>query len=177
MSREAGADRLRALVRDIPDFPKKGILFRDITPLLADSSGLRAAADQLAAPFTDSGVARVVGVESRGFILGSPVAYQLGAGFVPVRKAGKLPAERIAESYALEYGEDKLEIHRDALHAGDRVLIVDDLLATGGTAAATVALARRLGAEVVACAFLIELSPLGGRRRLEGVNIHTLIRY
>lgn len=169
--------RLRALVRDIPDFPKKGILFRDITPLLADAQALREVAEELSAPFREARVQRVLGVESRGFILGALVAHRLGAGFVPVRKAGKLPAERIAQSYALEYGEDRLEVHRDALHARERVLVVDDLLATGGTAAATVALARRLDAEVVACAFLIELGPLGGRERLVGVDILSLIRY
>lgn len=171
------AARLRAFVRDIPDFPRKGILFRDITPLLADARALRSAVEALGAPFADAGVGHVVGIESRGFILGSLVAYRLGAGFVPVRKAGKLPAERIAQSYALEYGQDRLEVHRDALRPGEKVLVVDDLLATGGTAAATVALARRLGAEVVACAFLIELTPLGGRSRLEGVDILSVIRY
>lgn len=169
--------RLRALVRDIPDFPKKGILFRDITPLLADAEALRALVEELSGPFAGARIERVVGIESRGFILGALVAYRLGAGFVPVRKPGKLPAARIAQSYALEYGEDRLEVHRDALRPGERVLVVDDLLATGGTAGATVALARRLGAEVVACAFLIELTALGGRARLEGVDIHALIRY
>ncbi len=169
--------RLRALIRDIPDFPKKGILFRDITPLLADASALHDAVEQLSAPFTQARVTRVVGIESRGFILGALVAYRLGAGFVPVRKAGKLPAARIAQAYTLEYGEDRLEVHRDALVQGEQVIVVDDLLATGGTAAATVALARRLGAEVLGCAFLVELAPLGGRSRLEGVDIHSLIRY
>ena len=176
-SRPEVVARLRALVRDIPDFPKKGILFRDITPLLADAQALHEVAEELSAPFREARVQRVLGVESRGFILGALVAHRLGAGFVPVRKAGKLPAERIAQSYALEYGEDRLEVHRDALHARERVLVVDDLLATGGTAAATVALARRLDAEVVACAFLIELGPLGGRERLQGVDILSLIRY
>jgi adenine phosphoribosyltransferase len=173
----ATLDRLRALVRDIPDFPKKGILFRDITPLLADAEALRGAIEAMAGPFTGARIDRVVGIESRGFVLGAPVALRLGAGFVPVRKAGKLPSARIAESYALEYGNDHLEMHRDAVRAGERVLVVDDLLATGGTAAAAVTLTRRLGAEVVACAFLVELTPLGGRRRLEGVDVHSLIRF
>lgn len=170
-------ERLRALVRDIPDFPKKGILFRDITPLLSDAEALRAAIEAMAAPFAEARVERVIGIESRGFVLGAPVALRLGAGFVPVRKAGKLPSARIAESYALEYGNDHLEMHRDAARPGERVLVVDDLLATGGTAAATVTLARRLGADVVACAFLVELTPLGGRRRLEGIDVHSVIRY
>lgn len=170
-------ERLRALVRDVPDFPKKGIVFRDITPLLADAEALREAIEAMATPFTEARVDRVVGIESRGFVLGAPVALRLAAGFVPVRKAGKLPSARIAESYALEYGNDHLEMHRDAVRPGERVLVVDDLLATGGTAAAAVTLARRLGADVVACAFLVELTPLGGRRRLEGVDVHSVIRY
>jgi len=173
----ATVDRLRSLVRDVPDFPKKGILFRDITPLLADAAALKGAIEELSAPFEEARVSRVVGIESRGFILGSLVAYRLGAGFVPVRKAGKLPSLRIGESYALEYGEDRLEMHRDGVHPGEKVLVVDDLLATGGTAGATVALSRRLGAEVIACAFLIELTPLGGRSRLAGVDVLSLIRY
>lgn len=173
----AVVSRLRALVRDIPDFPKPGILFRDITPLLAEPQAVRMVIDLICAPFREARVSKILGVESRGFILGALVARELGAGFVPIRKAGKLPAPRISESYSLEYGEDRLEVHRDALRKGERVLVVDDLLATGGTAAATVTLARRLGAEVLACAFLIELGELGGRERLQGVDVLTLIRY
>ncbi len=169
--------RLRALVRDIPDFHKPGILFRDITPLLADARALRDATAQMCLPFAQAQVDKVLGVESRGFIFATLAAHHLGAGFVPVRKAGKLPAERISESYSLEYGEDRLEVHLDAVRQGEKVLIVDDLLATGGTAAATIALARRLGAQVLACVFLIELSDLGGRGRLEGVDVLSLIRY
>ena len=153
---------LRELVRAIPDFPKPGILFRDITPLLADGEGLREAVRCMADPFRGR-VDRVLGIESRGFILGAPMAVELGVGLAIVRKPGKLPGDKLAASYALEYGTDSLEIHADALDRGSRVLVVDDLLATGGTAAAAAGLVRQLGAEVVACAFLIELGGLGGR--------------
>jgi adenine phosphoribosyltransferase len=170
------ADELRRLVRDIPDFPKPGILFRDVTPLLLDPRALRAAAEAIAAPFRAAGVERVLGIESRGFIFGAPVALALGAGFALVRKEGKLPFEKFAASYALEYGEDHVEMHVDAVGRGQRVLIVDDLIATGGTAAAAVALARQAGAEVVGATFLIELGALGGRSRLD-TRCHAVLRY
>jgi adenine phosphoribosyltransferase len=167
---------LRARIREIPDFPKPGILFRDITPLLADGAALREAVGQLAEPFRGK-IDVVLGVESRGFILGAPVAVHLGIGLAIVRKPGKLPAAKVAASYELEYGTDSLEIHEDAVGHGHRVLIVDDLLATGGTAAATVDLVRRLGGQPVACAFLIELAALGGRARLAPVPVHAVIAY
>lgn len=174
---DATTERLKLLIRDIPDFPKEGILFKDITPLIGDRSGLTTTLDLLAAPFKGTGITAVCGMESRGFIFGVPVAERLGVGFVPVRKPGKLPAETLSEEYALEYGTDSLEIHRDALSEQDRVLIIDDLLATGGTAAATVALIRAAGAEVAALAFVIELAFLGGRQKLSAHNIHSLITY
>lgn len=170
---------LARYIRDIPDFPVQGILFRDITPLLADPEALRRAVDELADPYRDAGVTHVVGVEARGFIIGVLVAAQLNAGFVPVRKKGRLPYRTIAQAYQLEYGEAVLEIHEDAFanRPGARALFVDDVLATGGTAAAGIDLARRAGAEVVGAAFLIELRALGGRERLKGIEAHTLIRY
>jgi adenine phosphoribosyltransferase len=170
------ADDLKRLVRNIPDFPKPGILFRDVTPLLLDPRALRAAVDAIAAPFREAGVARVLGVESRGFIFGAPVALALGAGFGLVRKAGKLPFETFSASYALEYGEDHVEMHIDAVARGQRVLVVDDLIATGGTAAAAVALARMAGAEVVGASFLIELTALGGAKRLD-VPCRAVLKY
>ena len=168
---------LKSRIRHVPDFPKTGILFYDVTTLLRDPEGFRLAIDSLAAPFTNTDVELVVGIESRGFILGSAVADRIGAGFVPVRKVGKLPAETIRASYALEYGTDSLEMHRDAVSAGQRVLIVDDLLATGGTANATVQLVRQLGGQVVGIGFLIELLGLNGRSRLSGENIHVVLAY
>lgn len=170
---------LRSLVRTIPDHPKPGILFRDITTLLADAAGLHEAVTRLARPFEGQRIAQVAGIESRGFILGAPVAVALGAGFVPLRKAGRLPAATLGTDYTLEYGTDRLEIHTDALRAGDRVLIVDDLLATGGTAAAAVRLARMAGATVVACTFVIELPDLGGREVLAdaGIDVHALVAF
>ncbi len=170
---------LRHLVRTIPDHPKPGILFRDITTLLADAAGLREAVTRLAAPFSQQRIVQVAGVESRGFILGAPVAVALDAGFVPLRKAGRLPADTLGTDYTLEYGTDRLEIHQDALRPGDRVLIVDDLLATGGTAAAAVRLVRMAGATVVACAFVIELPDLGGRAVLTdaGIDVHALVSF
>ncbi len=170
------ADDLKRLVRDIPDFPKPGILFRDVTPLLLDPRALRAAVDAIAAPYRDAGIERVLGVESRGFIFGAPVALALGAGFALVRKAGKLPFETFAASYALEYGEDRVEMHVDAVTRGQRVLLVDDLLATGGTAAAALQLVRRAGGETVAASFLIELAALGGAKALD-VPCHAVLRY
>lgn len=170
---------LKSLIRDIPDFPKPGILFRDITTLLRDPDGLRYAIDSFTQKCKDavSSVDYVVGMESRGFIVGAPLAYQLGAGFIPVRKPGKLPGEVHSVEYELEYGTDRLEMHQDALHPGSRVLVVDDLIATGGTAAATGKLIQRTGCELVGFGFIIELRDLGGRKQLPDVPIVTLIEY
>lgn len=168
---------LRAFVRDVPDFPKPGILFRDVTPLLADPRAFSSAVQRLLEPFRGRGVAKVMGIESRGFVFGPPLALALGAGFVLVRKAGKLPWRTRRVTYELEYGTDTVEMHEDALAPGERVLVVDDLIATGGTAAAAVRLARDAGAEVVGCAFLIELTALGGRERLGVDDVHVLLRY
>jgi adenine phosphoribosyltransferase len=168
---------LRALVRDIPDYPQPGVTFRDITPLLGDADSFRRAIDELAGRFADDGVDRVVGVEARGFILAAPVAYRLRASFVPVRKAGKLPWAVVREEYQLEYGTDRLEIHRDAIHPDERVLIVDDVLATGGTAAATCRLVEALGGAIIGVGILIELSALGGRATLGERRLETLMTY
>ena len=168
---------LRQWIRDVPDFPKPGILFRDVTPLLANAKAFRAAVEALAAPFQGQGIERVLGIESRGFILGGPVALALGAGLVIVRKAGKLPWRTVRATYELEYGTDTVEMHQDAVAEGQRVLIVDDLIATGGTAGAAVRLAREAKAEVVGCAFLIELTALGGRSRLGVPKTHVVIQY
>src|SRR5438105_244253 len=170
-------DTLKQKIRHVPDFPKTGILFYDITTLLQDPVGFRAAIDGLATPFKDQGIDVVVGVESRGFIFGSVVADRIGAGFAPVRKPGKLPSKCVRETYDLEYGSDTLEIHEDAVRKGQRVLIVDDLLATGGTARATADLVKKLGGQIHALAFLIELVALNGRQRLAGETIHTVLRY
>ena len=170
-------DALKTRIRHVPDFPKAGILFYDVTTLLRDPDGFRIAIDQLTSPFAGAAIDLVVGVESRGFILGSAVADRLGTGFVPVRKLGKLPAATIRASYALEYGTDSLEMHRDAITAGQRVLIVDDLLATGGTASATVQLVKELGGIVVGVAFLIELVGLDGRSKLEGEQVYAVLSY
>lgn len=171
--------RLRSRVRDIPDYPQPGVVFRDITPLLADSAAFAAAVDALVAHHGRGTLDKVVGIEARGFIVAAPVAYHLGAGFVPVRKAGKLPAATHDVSYDLEYGAATIEVHRDAFEAGDRVLIVDDVLATGGTAAASAALVEQAGGVVVGVSVLIELTFLGGRRRLEadGIHVRTLLTY
>jgi adenine phosphoribosyltransferase len=168
---------LRRYVRDVPDFPKPGILFRDVTPLLADREALPAAVEALAAPFRSEGIQQVLGIESRGFVLGVPVALALGTGFTMVRKKGKLPYETRSVTYDLEYGTDTVEMHTDAVKAGQRVLIVDDLIATGGTAAAAVRLAREAGAQVVACAFLIELGFLEGRSKLGVERVHVVMHY
>jgi adenine phosphoribosyltransferase len=168
---------LRACIRDIPDFPRPGIVFKDITPLLLDAEALDAAVAQLAAYAAPLGVEYVVAAEARGFILGAAIARALGAGFVPARKPGKLPHETISAEYALEYGIDALEVHADALAGGARVLIHDDLLATGGTARALCELAAELGAEVVGCAFVIELCFLGGRARLDPFEVYALLEY
>jgi adenine phosphoribosyltransferase len=170
-------DHLKSKIRHVPDFPKAGILFYDITTLLQDPEGLRLAIDSLAMPFRDQGIDLVVGVESRGFIFGSAVADRIGAGFSPVRKPGKLPASTVKATYDLEYGSDALEIHADAVRQGQRVLIVDDLLATGGTARATTDLVRQLGGTVHALAFLIELVALQGRARLSGETVHAVLKY
>jgi adenine phosphoribosyltransferase len=173
-----GADAdLRRFIRDIPDFPKPGILFRDVTPLLADPGALRRAVEALAEPFRGERVDRVLGIESRGFLLGAPVALALGAGLVIVRKAGKLPYRTVRASYELEYGTDSVEMHVDAVTTGQRVLIVDDLIATGGTAAAAKRLAEQAGAQLTGCAFLIELRALRGRERLGATRVHTVIGY
>jgi len=168
---------LKSKIRNVPDFPKAGILFYDITTLLQDPVGFRTAIDGLSVPFENRGIEIVVGIESRGFIFGAAVADRIGAGFTPVRKPGKLPSTTVRATYDLEYGTDALEMHDDAVRKGQRVLIVDDLLATGGTARATTDLVRRLGGEVHALAFLIELVALNGRQRLQGEQIHTVLKY
>ena len=171
------AEELRAKIREIPDFPKPGILFYDITTLLKDAAAYKEAIDLMIEPYKGESIDVVVGMESRGFIFSSPMAYQLGAGLVPVRKLGKLPAETITVEYALEYGSNTLEIHRDAIQAGQKVLIVDDLLATGGTVQGTIDLVERLKGEIVGLAFLVELEFLHGRERLAGRKVTSVIRY
>ena len=171
------ASAIEKLVRDIPDFPTPGIVFKDITPLLGDANGFASTIDQLAGPYVGTGIDRVLGIEARGFIVAAPVAYRLGAGFVPVRKKGKLPFTAHTEEYALEYGTDVLEAHVDAVEPGQKVLVVDDVLATGGTAAATIRLVERLGGVVAGLAFIIELSFLDGRSKLPGREVSSLITY
>ena len=168
---------LKAKIRNVPDFPKPGILFYDITTLLRDPQGFSDVIQALSEPFEGKGIDLVVGMESRGFILGGAVAHRLRAGFVPVRKPGKLPSTTVRESYALEYGTDSLEVHDDAVASGQNVLIVDDVIATGGTAKATAALVRRLGGNVHALAFLIELEFLKGRDKLQGENVYSVLQY
>jgi adenine phosphoribosyltransferase len=170
-------DHLKTKIRNVPDFPKAGILFYDITTLLQDPMGLRASIDSLTLPFKDQNIDLVVGIESRGFIFGAAVADRIGAGFSPVRKPGKLPSTVVRTTYDLEYGSDTLEMHDDAVRAGQRVLIVDDLLATGGTARAATHLVKRLGGEVYALSFLIELVALEGRAKLAGERVHTALKY
>ena len=170
-------DALKQRIRHVPDFPKAGILFYDVTTLLQDREGFQMAVEAMAAPHRDRAIDLVVGIESRGFIFGSAIADRLKTGFAPVRKPGKLPSKTRKASYALEYGQDALEIHEDAAAKGQRVLIVDDLLATGGTAAATVGLVRAIGADVVGVQFLIELAGLGGRSKLSGENVHAVLEY
>jgi len=167
----------QALIREVPDFPKPGILFYDITTLLKHPAALQSLSDQLTARYQDRGVRKVVGIESRGFIFGGILAARLGAGFVPVRKPGKLPADCYEVKYNLEYGNSSLAIHRDAIEMGEHVLIVDDLLATGGTAEATVNLVRQLGGTIVGLDFLVELKSLKGREKLDGYDIHSTITY
>jgi len=170
---------LRDLIRSIPDYPKPGILFRDITPLLGDPRGFRDTIDALAARYQESRIARVAGIEARGFIIGGALARQLGCGFVPIRKRGKLPALCVGQDYELEYGTDRLEMHADAVHPGDQVLVADDLIATGGTADAAVRLVEQVGGVVVECCFVIDLPDLGGRARIErlGKRVHSLLEF
>jgi adenine phosphoribosyltransferase len=170
-------DTLKAHIRHVPDFPKPGILFYDVTTLFKDPQGFKLAIDSMSDGYHGLGITLVVGIESRGFILGAAVADRIGAGFVPVRKLGKLPAPTIRATYNLEYGSDSLEMHRDAIERGEKVLIVDDLLATGGTARATIDLVRQLGADVVGVQFLIELIELKGRDRLTGENVRAILQY
>jgi adenine phosphoribosyltransferase len=174
----AGTD-IRSLIRTIPDYPKPGILFRDITTLIADPVGLRAAVDGLVLPFVGTKIDYVAGIEARGFILGGAVAHELGRGFIPIRKKRKLPWKTIGQEYSLEYGVDTIEIHADAIHGGAKVLLVDDLIATGGTAEAAIELIRRSGGDIVAAAFVIDLPDLGGARRIAAkqVNVHTLVSF
>jgi len=167
----------KTLIREVPDYPKPGILFYDITTLLKDPSAFRSVIDDFTSLYRGQKIAKVIGIESRGFILGSPLAHQLHAGFVPVRRPGKLPADIFEVKYNLEYGSNSLAIHRDAIAIGERVLIVDDLLATGGTAAATTNLVRQLGGEIVGVAFLVELMALKGRQQLNGYQVQALVQY
>jgi adenine phosphoribosyltransferase len=173
----ADADWLKGRIRDVADFPNPGILFRDLTPLLGDPEALRFVVDALADTFAGQRIDKVVGIEARGFIVAAPVAYRLGAGLVPVRKPGKLPWRTESEQYSLEYGVDMLEIHADGVDPGDSVLIVDDVIATGGTARATVRLVERLGGTVAGLAFLVELTFLAGREKLEGYDVVSLVSY
>lgn len=170
-------EHLKEVIRNIPDFPKAGILFRDITPLLANAESLRETVAALIDPFRDAGITAIAAMEARGFIFGGLAADALGTGFVPLRKPGKLPYKTVSESYELEYGMARLEAHTDALNESDRVLIIDDLIATGGTAVASCKLVERLGATVAGCAFVIELDGLGGREALAQYHIHSLLHY
>ncbi|MCD2184334.1 adenine phosphoribosyltransferase [Rhizobium sp. GN54] len=172
-------DELIASIRNIPDYPKPGIMFRDITTLLGNPRAFRRAVDELVHPYAGLGIAHVVGIEARGFILGGAMAHQLSSGFIPIRKKGKLPRETVRIAYSLEYGVDEMEVHKDALKPGDKVILVDDLIATGGTAVAAVKLLRQLGADIVAACFVIDLPELGGRAKLEAmdVEVRTLVAY
>jgi adenine phosphoribosyltransferase len=171
-------EEIKKKIREIPDFPKPGILFYDITTLLKDPTGLRAVIDVFTSRYQDKRIRKVLGIESRGFIIGPAVACNLGAGFVPIRKPGKLPAETLRESYELEYGTDTLEVHKDSVEPGERVLIIDDLIATGGTAGAAVRMAQRLEAEIVECAFLVELEFLEGRQQLPPeIKVFSALKY
>ncbi len=158
---------IKSRIRTIPEYPKPGVMFRDVTTLLGDAQGLRQTVDELVQPFTGNRIDKVAGIEARGFILGGAVAHQLGVGFVPVRKKGKLPWQTLGQNYELEYGSDRVEIHADAIAPGEKILLVDDLIATGGTAEATIRLIERAGGEIVGLSFVVELSDLGGRQRLE----------
>lgn len=170
-------DRLKSYIRNIPDFPKPGIQFKDITPLVKEPSMLRLAVHQLIHPFLGEPITGVVGMEARGFIFGSMVAWELGVGFIPLRKPGKLPYDVQSTSYELEYGATGLEVHLDAVGKSDKVLLVDDLIATGGTAAASCELIKKLGAEIIGCAFVIELDDLNGRQKLSKYKVHSLLHY
>jgi adenine phosphoribosyltransferase len=172
-------ETLRSAIRTIPDYPKPGIMFRDITTLLGNARAFRRAVDELVHPYSGTNVGKVAGIEARGFILGGAIAHQLSAGFVPIRKKGKLPHETVRVAYSLEYGLDEMEMHRDAVAEGEKVILVDDLIATGGTAEGAVRLLRQMGADIVAACFLIDLPDLGGRQKLEtlGVAVRTLIAY
>jgi len=171
------AEELRSKIREVPDFPKPGILFYDITTLLRDPVGFKTTVDLLSQPYAGQGIDAVVGIESRGFILGAAVAERIAAGFIPIRKPGKLPAKAIKETYDLEYGKDALEIHEDAVAKGQRILIVDDVLATGGTAAAAVQLIRKLGGDLQGLVFLIELLVLNGRQKVAKENVYSVLQY
>ncbi len=164
---------LKSLIRTIPDYPKTGIQFRDITTLLKDAKGLQLLVDGLVEQYVDKKIDKIVGIEARGFVIGAAVAYKLGVGFVPIRKSGKLPGQTYQQEYALEYGSDVMEIHQDAIIAGERVLLIDDLIATGGTAIAAVSLIEQLGGNIVGCAFVIDLPDLGGMQRLQTLGLQT----
>lgn len=170
---------LRSAIRTIPDYPKPGIMFRDITTLLGDARAFRRAVDELVHPYAGMQIGKIAGIEARGFILGGAIAHQLSSGFVPIRKKGKLPHDTVRVAYSLEYGIDEMEMHRDAVEPGEKVILVDDLIATGGTAEGAVKLLRQMGAEVIAACFVVDLPDLGGRRKLEetGVTVRTLIEY
>jgi adenine phosphoribosyltransferase len=168
---------LEELIRDIPDFPEEGVVFKDITPVLGDPQAFRTLIDAMAEPFYDQGITKVAGIEARGFTLATPVADRIGAGFIPLRKPGKLPFETVKEEYELEYGIDALEVHTDAVFEGEKVLLVDDVIATGGTAQAAIQLLRHVGADVVGLSVFIELVFLGGVNRIDGVPLHALLRY
>jgi adenine phosphoribosyltransferase len=170
-------EHIKSHIRDIPDFPKPGIIFRDITPLLKDPSVFRAIIETLAERYSNLNISKIAAIESRGFVFATPLAYELGVGFAPLRKEGKLPYETLSEAYSLEYGQATIEVHRDAAEKGERVLLFDDLLATGGTATASLALLDRLGAEVVEACFVIELAGLGGRQKIVGPPVFSLVKY
>jgi adenine phosphoribosyltransferase len=177
MSKSLNSDQLKSLIREVPDFPKKGILFYDITTLLKDKLGFAALIDQLSEHYIGKNIDLILGMEARGFIFGPALAYRLNAGFVPVRKPGKLPAPTASATYDLEYGSNTLEVHKDAIQKGQRVIIVDDLLATGGTATATIHLAKSLGADIAGLAFVVELDFLKGREKLAGYDVLSLLHY
>lgn len=169
--------KLETLIRDIPDFPEKGVVFKDITPVLGDAEAFNALIDEMSGPFQDMGIAKVAGIEARGFTLATPIADRIGAGFIPLRKPGKLPYDTVKEEYQLEYGVDALEVHTDAVSPGEKVLLVDDVIATGGTAKAAVQLLRNVGADVVGFSVFIELVFLGGASKIDHVPLHALLRY
>ena len=170
-------ESIKSKIRTVPNWPKKGIMFRDITTLVKDPEGLKETIDLLYERYKDKKIDKVVGIESRGFIFGAPLAYLLGCGFVPVRKPGKLPADCISEEYTLEYGTDKIEIHKDAIDKGEKILIIDDLIATGGTISAAVSLVKKLGGEVVECAFIVDLVDLKGRDKLTGEKVYSVVEF